>query len=636
MRAMTLREILCRCRAEARKRWWQGQALAGRSPAGRPLLTSPPPPPPLPCVDPTTPGHAQLLTEACGYLGGAWRLFGGAPCPESPIDWHYDPVSGRQAPCSFSLGIDHRQADRIGDVRVIWEKSRHYHLSDMATAYHLTGDEAFAGAVATQLLDWIAANPCLRGVNWISPLEHGIRLVSWLWCWRLLAGSTHHARLFGNDSPVWQSVHEHTWFIEKTHTVGSSANNHLVGEMTGLFVTATAWPDLPGATHRRELARRILEEQIAVQHWPSGINREQAFGYHLFVCGLFLLALLEARRAGRDFSTTYCDRLRCMVEAIPPLTDVGGSLPRYGDSDDALALQLEPRDAAPHTWILECGRALLDANVPVSDPASITARLLGLDRLPHHDWMPPDPGSVAFRDAGLFVLASRRFTRDEVLVLADAGPLGYGTMAAHGHADTLSFTLNVGGRPFLVDPGTCAYYSDPEWRAYFRGTAAHNTVSVNGLDQSQQAGVFLWTKHANARVLDWEATADGAVLEAEHDGYASQPGGPVHRRRLVLADRVVTVEDEVAGKGSALLRWHFHADPACDMHLDGRLCRLSREGRTVNMELPVDIEWIVQKGRKDAGWYSHRFKDRVPSSTLTGTIEADLPYRAAVRIEVIT
>ena len=103
---------------------------------------------------------------------------------------------------------------------------------------------------------------------------------------------------------------------------------------------------------------------------------------------------------------------------------------------------------------------------------------------------------LQFSESGYYLMGSAFDTPDEVRLLVDAGPLGYLSIAAHGHADALSFVLNVGDREILVDPGTYAYHTDPAWRRYFRSTRAHNTVGVDEQDQSVQAGNFMWTDHA--------------------------------------------------------------------------------------------------------------------------------------------
>ena len=92
---------------------------------------------------------------------------------------------------------------------------------------------------------------------------------------------------------------------------------------------------------------------------------------------------------------------------------------------------------------------------------------------------------------GYYILGDRLDEADETKLIMDAGPLGFLSIAAHGHADCLSLLLSVSGKELLVDPGTYCYHTEREWRDYFRGTAAHNTVRVDGIDQSQIAGAFL-------------------------------------------------------------------------------------------------------------------------------------------------
>ena len=119
-------------------------------------------------------------------------------------------------------------------------------------------------------------------------------------------------------------------------------------------------------------------------------------------------------------------------------------------------------------------------------------------------------------------------------LLVDAGPLGYLSIAAHGHADALSFVLNIGDREILVDPGTYAYHTDPGWRRYFRSTLAHNTVGIDEQDQSLQAGNFMWTDHARARCIEFEAGNAMQRFVGEHYGYERLEDPVVHRREILF------------------------------------------------------------------------------------------------------
>src|SRR5205085_1921946 len=101
-----------------------------------------------------------------------------------------------------------------------------------------------------------------------------------------------------------------------------------------------------------------------------------------------------------------------------------------------------------------------------------------------------------FPEGGYYIMGCDFETEREIRIVVDAGPLGYGSIAAHGHADALAFTLSLGGLEFLIDPGTYAYHTKKQWRDYFRGTGAHNTVRVDVQDQSVAGGNFLWLEHA--------------------------------------------------------------------------------------------------------------------------------------------
>ena len=106
------------------------------------------------------------------------------------------------------------------------------------------------------------------------------------------------------------------------------------------------------------------------------------------------------------------------------------------------------------------------------------------------------------------ILGSDFESEQEVRLIVDAGPLGYTNIAAHGHADALSFTLSIAGLEFLVDPGTYAYHTQKKWRDYFRGTSAHNTVRVDKQDQSVGGGNFMWLEKAVAECEEWAPGED--------------------------------------------------------------------------------------------------------------------------------
>jgi hypothetical protein len=510
-----------------------------------------------------------VIAEAERYLRGDYCLLN-LPFHESPMDWHRDPQTGRRAPLEFALDINYLDTALVGNIKFLWEKNRHHHLTVLALAYRLSGDERFANEVTRQLLGWLEQNPFPRGVNWSSSLELGVRLISWSWIDRLLRGGAAHAQLFGPAGALWPAIYWHQWMIERHQSRGSSANNHLVGEMAGLFIAATEWPVFDESARWREHARKTLEHEILAQTFPCGLNREMAFAYHLFTRDLFHLA-------GDNFSDQYRQRLARMFAVIPAMTDSGGNLPRFGDSDDGMVL-------------------------PLSLP-------------------PVAAGSTNLDEAGMFVLKS-----EQLFVLADAGPLGFGPTAAHGHADALSFTLSAGGKPLLIDPGTYDYLMEARWRAYFRGTRAHNTVVVDGLDQSIQAGPFLWIRHAHATVHH----RDQNTLTASHDGYGRI--GVTHRRRFSLDGNALALEDSLTGRGTHSIELCFHAAPQCDVQqLSPHVVSIAN----ARLTLPERTEVTLVRGGEDAGWYSPHYGVKEPTWSIFARARCALPATFKTIVEVV-
>ena len=185
----------------------------------------------------------HLLEEAECYLNHKW-LFFGLDETEEVINWHQDPQTKTRAPIQFGFDINHRDENLVGNIKNIWEKNRHHHLTILAIAFYLTKDEKYAKEVQLQLKSWIDQNPYLMGVNWTHPLEQGIRLISWVYISFFLRISQYFDSLFGKNGVLWNSIYEHQKFIIETYSRGSSANNHLIGEMAGLYISSFYWPVL--------------------------------------------------------------------------------------------------------------------------------------------------------------------------------------------------------------------------------------------------------------------------------------------------------------------------------------------------------------------------------------------------------
>jgi hypothetical protein len=418
------------------------------------------------------------------------------------------------------------------------------------------------------------------------------------------------------------------WEITRKYSRGSSANNHRIGEAAGVFIATSYFREIDGAARWRQQSRDILAAEIVDQTHADGCTREQALGYHLFVLEFFLLAEIVARKIGADFGPAYQERLQAMVTFLGSLTEGGTVSPMIGDSDDGYVLDLGSSHA-PEAFF--CIGATLFARSDFkqwADAFTEPARwLLGAGAQEAFDRLPPTPAdhpivSHAFPSCGYYLLQyGHRGAKDRISVVFDCGELGFTSIAAHGHADALSFTLRAFGFDVLVDPGTYDYFSFPEWREYFRSTRAHNTVVVDGVDQSVMQGPFLWGPRAEARCIAWRPTSDGGEVTGEHTGYVRLTDPVIHRRTLSLegSSGVLTIRDEIVAKGAHEIAIYFHlAEDTALSTRPGNQFRIDVAGHTVMLDVDERLAVETLKGSEApiAGWVSRSYHRKVPATTL--------------------
>jgi len=540
------------------------------------------------------------------------------------FDWHRDYRYGRQVEPRFAGALNIRDTAVVSDIKYVWEPSRHQYLSALAFA-------ANAGEHADYLVrsidSWLHANPYLHGVHWTSSLEVAERIISWALLYPRIADQVARDEDFRRR---WlDSIYLHLTRIVGKLSLYSSANNHLLGELVGLFVGSSCFDFWPECSAWRSLAQKLLEREILLQVGEDGVNREQAMSYHLFTMELFLLAFAVGRNTGSPFSAAYADRLRAMAGFLDAVATSSGDLPWYGDSDDARGFVVSEEDSPLEVTMQLAGLLFAEPRwFRFRRTATEAARALVPGLLGHLDRgvaAPAQPCEL-FPDAGLACL---RTHDGSVGLLMDFGPLGLGSTAAHGHADALSLWLSIDDEYFLVDAGTYAYHSHPEWRTFFRSTAAHNTACVDGRNQSEMAGRFLWSSKANARLLRFEDSSGQVTIEAEHDGYTHLADPVSHRRTVGLyrATGNIAIEDsfQCTGRHEVELFFHMHEDATILGVSDGEAQISWRERHIVFSSPDRNARWEIIKGSDNPklGWRSRRFNQKQPIATLRIRAEID-------------
>lgn len=505
--------------------------------------------------------------------------------------WHRAPDTRRSWPCEFFGDISYRTDNAFGDARVVWEPARLQQLVSLALQGKQMAPESRCAieVLESTLHSWVKANPTLMGIHYVSAMECALRIVSVSHAVDMVR---HRLTQAGETwTSVVQLVGSHAPLIAQRLSLYSSSGNHTIAEGTGLVYAGALFQELPAAAKWKALGLAILQKEASRQVLPDGGGIEQAVWYQLFITDLLGLvesllkyrneivpaAISDAVERGRLFLSTFGESPE--------------DLPQIGDSDNGYALSEHLRTS----WI------------SVAEDCSLV---------------------TTFPDAGYTIL--RCGAPRPVRMVLDHGSLGMSPAYGHGHADALSVHLRIGKQEFLIDPGTYTYTGDQRWRRLFRGTAAHNTVTVDHLDQSVQETAFMWSHPYRAELVHKEETPEGKViLLGRHDGYEKRVGVTHWRAVIFEPPGCWLIWDRLVGSGDHRLElnWHLGVEPRLEsgrylLQMDECRLALAVEG----MGPPYPAATIRN------GWRSRHYGSKEPISTLQTLYTGMLPYEFSTRL----
>jgi len=554
-----------------------------------------------------------------------------------PVDWRLDPVSGQRSPLAHWTSIDPMDVDAVGDPKVVWELSRQQFLVTLGMAYQATGDEGHAETFAKLLREWVRANPPGLGINWVSSLEVALRIVSWSWALSLFRLSPHLTPAL--HSEVSDAVDTHAAHVERHLSRHSSPNTHLTGEALGLFYAGLFFPENPLAWRRRALGQRILDEQIDLQVLQDGVHFEQATAYQIYTAEIYLHYLILAARNGLPTPPSMAAIVQRMLDVLLALRRPDEGVPVIGDQDGGCLLPLvrrEPRDARGIFAVAAgfFGRADFAWAAGTVQPEALWFLGSGVvATLESMGAAPPRKTSLVFPEGGYVVMRSG-WRRTSHHLVFDVGPLGCPFSGAHGHADLLSVLVSPFGEPFIVDPGAFVYAKDPAFRDHFRGTAAHSTVTVDGLGQAEPKGPFGWRLRPAAHLRRFESTPGFDFADASHEAYTRLPDPVVHRRRVVFvkATGYWVIVDDLAGSAEHRIEQRFQfGEVKLTAASDSWIRAEGRRGRGLLTRAfaarPMSAR--IESGSLSplAGWVSPNYGQRIAAPALVFSTTVQLPFR---------
>lgn len=507
--------------------------------------------------------RSQLVAAAERIMGGHYDLLGYEDLDFGvPVDWHFDPTTGRHAPQQHWSRIPYLDAAIVGDHKVIWEINRHQHFVVLGRAFRVTGDARYAQRFTEQLESWMDANPPKDGVNWASSLEVAYRAISWIWGMELFRESLAFSPALLQRALKFLYLHGR--HLERYLSTYFSPNTHLTGEALGLFYLGSMLPELRRASHWRALGWSILETQLPRQVFADGVYFEQATYYHRYTVDIYLHALILAEALGFAVPAAMVERLALAASHLADLTRPDGTIPVIGDDDGGQLMRLEQRRLTDVRATLVASGVVLRRAELASVAGVVTEEvlwLLGPEGVRTATGQlaadPPAHLSTLAATGGYAIMRDGWRARANHTVI-DCGPLGSGN-SGHAHSDALSIEITVEGCPAFVDPGTYTYTGSQLDRDWFRHSAAHNTVTVDGQSASAMAGPFSWAHRADARVDRWWSGAITDWFAGRHSGFSRLIDPAEHRRGVMFVrGQYWVIIDSVLGKGSHEVIAHYH------------------------------------------------------------------------------
>jgi hypothetical protein len=487
----------------------------------------------------------------------------------------------------------HAGDDADEEWRIEWVKL--YEGLDLAYAYARTGDHDLLATWEDLVESFCAGVPVGHDSSDVSAR----RVQNWLYAWQLFAATPgYHGLRVGLAQRVVDRIHADADHIANHLT---AERNHRTLELYALLVVALALDEDPD---RAQAALAALADNAATDIWADGVHRECSTDYHFIVLRSLLGAIANARRAGLPVPPVLIDRTGRACDFALHVQRPDGTTPALSDGDEG------------------------DFRMLLTVAADLLAR-------PELDWAatagrrgtPPARRMASFPVGGYYVQRSGWGDRsrpyvDERWSVFDCGPLGDG---GHGHYDQLSIELMAGGHRLVVDPGRFTYAEDKSgWRQRFKGTAAHNTVCVDGQDQTPYRGGKPKGLTSQARLVDRWTSAGLDIMRGE---VRSPRYDAVHLRTVALVDDdfwVVHDRLRALSPHEYVARWHLApaASAATSLVVDAAQATVSLPGGRLVVpsgfgSVGIEPGWV-------APTYGVKLAAPVVAVTLSGQTDADL------------
>jgi len=499
--------------------------------------------------------HDAPIDESILIYGKEWTV-----CNQEGVNWE-GLLSGFDSKSIRTFKVRYRNSGKLeDDIRFSWELNR------MTWVYPLafSTEESKNLKALEYLRDFLKSDQPGYGLRWNSMIELAVQSIS------LLALSSRLAQyLTAADKEMLQnSLSSRYKWLQKLPSRYSSNNNHRIAELTALIFLAES----AGFQKSSYRYQGHLMSELERQTLQDGFNAELSPGYHLFV--LELIIVLCKLFPEMKFISEFSSSAFKMLSVAQSIERINQLWPDFNDSDDAM---------------------LFSVLVPSGNRIEFLADFFGVRSFDETRKL------LTLPEAG-YTFLQHAFKNSHLSIAIDHGDIGFGAIAAHGHADSLALWLVINKIPVLVESGTYSYHSNLTLRNYLRSGIAHNTITIDHESLSSPEGPFLWNP---------KNCAQSDLVKAEYDskkGFiqviakykkTKKYGAGTAVRTVSIDDDCLTIADSATSGMS--LESHFILSPAFQLkersgdvrflfsNGDGIVFTVSCDPQSTISIMPVDI-----------------------------------------------
>ncbi|MCX7748528.1 MAG: heparinase II/III family protein [Clostridia bacterium] len=406
-------------------------------------------------------------------------------------------------------------------------------------------------------------------------------------------------------------------------------NNHLTSDAKALIWSGVILKETKNSTQWVKKGLDILTNRMREEIYNDGFQYENSTSYQMVTIQDYFEIYVLLKQNNIRIPEKLLNYLEKMFEALAYIMRPDRSVPLLNDSVYSYPMKASELMAI---GAVVFNRGDFKKNCTSEDDLKYLFWMLGEDgvnkykNLKEYD-SPYD--SIALENAGYFIMRSGWGKNDTYLVF-DCGSIGPGHCPGHGHADALSFELFAFGTPLIVDPGVYSYH-DKKYRYYFKSTRAHNTVTIDGQDQSELLASFRVGRIAKTELIEWRAEKTYDYVEGVHYGYKNI----LHKRSIEFKKpKSFTIIDEICGDGIHEVELIFNTSHLLKEVniIDKKKCECIYEN--ANIVLDFSFNDVLGDVAVEDSFISLEWNKLLPNKKIVYKVKGNLPLKVVTKLDL--